>query len=402
MKKFLVFAALAIAAPAVAAPWEFAPAIDIVPATGKKVFHHLDAGNRRHIAVSDDTVAVVWEDNRDGTPRAYVATKSANEIAFGSPRLVSGEVAAYDPVIVALTKGRFLIGWEEGDAIWVRQLDAHGMRPPAALATDAGQVSLARVDDKHIAVVWSQRQGNHRQIRISTLEIGGPGNTILAGNTRLVDPNAPDAEQQYPSVAAVGGQRTVAWEDRRRGHTVLYVSHAPDGKKFNVPTALNEVPPKRSDVYGKGTGVMRVSLVPHGERGVAAIWLDKRELAVGYDVYAGFSADGGKQFGPNEKVQDDFGNNITQWHAAIGANRKGVVAAAWDDDREGNADIWLSWRGAEGWSDDLAVPGASGPGQQEAPAIAIDEAGNLHLIWIERADPNAPTRLRYVYGRYVD
>jgi len=61
--------------------------------------------------------------------------------------------------------------------------------------------------------------------------------------------------------------------------------------------------------------------------------------------------------------------------------------------------VWLSWRDKEGWSDDLAVPGASGPGVQSAPSIAMDEAGNLHLAWVEKADLNSPSRIRYVFGR---
>jgi len=400
MRRTITLAWLAFAAPASAAPWEFAPPIEVTAIAGKGVFHHLDAGDRKHIAISGGTVAVVWEDNRDGTPRAYVATKATTAEGFGTSRQVSGDSAAYDPVALALPKKRFLIGWEEGDAVWVRMLSEQGLGPPSAIATHAGHVSLAQLDDKRAVVVWSQRDGTHRQIRLATLAIGEAMAPVYAGAASTVDPNPPEAEQQYPTVVAVGSPLTVAWEDRRRGHTVLYYSHASDGKRFGTPQALNEVPPKRSQIYGKGTGVMRVALVRYGKNGVAAVWLDKRDLAVGYDVYGGRSEDGGASFGPNEKVQDEFGNNIRQWHAAIGANLDGVVAATWDDDREGSADVWLSWRGEQGWSDDLAVPGASGPGEQEAPAMAIDDAGNLHLIWLERADANAPTRLRYLFGRY--
>jgi len=397
----IIFLALALVATSTAraAPWEFDPAIDVVPAAGKGVFHHLDAGDRKHLATGDGVIAVVWEDNRDGTPRVYAATKSKTGDGFSTARRISGDSAAYDPVILALPRNRFLVGWEEGEAVWVRMLGEQGLGPPSAIVTHAGQVSLAQRDDKNVVAVWSQHDGDQRQIRFATLAIGELVAPVYAGAARAVDAGAATAAQQYPTVAAVGSGLTVAWEDRRRGHTVLYYSHAGDGKKFGEPQALNEVPPKRSPIYGKGTGVMRVSLVRYGSNGVAAVWLDKRELAVGYDVYGAVSNDGGASFGANEKVQDEFGNNIRQWHAALAGNRDGLLAVAWDDDREGTGDIWLSWRGAEGWSDDLAVPGASGTGVQEAPALAIDTAGDLHLIWIDRSDTNAPTRLRYLQGR---
>ena len=109
---------------------------------------------------------------------------------------------------------------------------------------------------------------------------------------------------------------------------------------------------------------MRVVLSNAGPQGVAAVWADKRDFLAGYDVYAAFASGPRYKFGANEKVQDDFGNEIAQWHPAIAANRQGTVAAVWDDDRDGTPDIWLAWRTANGWSDNLAVPGASGPGVQ--------------------------------------
>ena len=93
---------------------------------------------------------------------------------------------------------------------------------------------------------------------------------------------------------------------------------------------------------------------------MVAVWLDKRDFLSGYDVYAAFSSDGGRSFGRNLKVQDGFGENIAQWHAAVAANNQGRVVAVWDDDRDGNSDIWLAnWTG-KGYSDNVAVPAASG------------------------------------------
>jgi hypothetical protein len=144
---------------------------------------------------------------------------------------------------------------------------------------------------------------------------------------------------------------------------------------------------------------MRVALASHGRDEVVAVWADKRDFQSGYDVYGGFARGPALSFGPNEKVQDQFGDNVAQWHPAVAANASARVVAAWDDDRDGSPDVWLSWRGAEGWSDDLAVPGASGPGVQSDPSLALDDAGNLHMAWVEKADLNSPSRIRYLFGR---
>jgi hypothetical protein len=81
--------------------------------------------------------------------------------------------------------------------------------------------------------------------------------------------------------------------------------------------------------------------------------------------------------------------------------QSGLLAVAWDDDRDGSPDIWLSWRAASGWSENIAVPGAAGAGIDSSPAMAVDEGGHLHLVWIEQQSAVAPTRLRYIEGRLV-
>jgi hypothetical protein len=60
----------------------------------------------------------------------------------------------------------------------------------------------------------------------------------------------------------------------------------------------------------------------------------------------------------------------------------------------------FSWKTGGGWSPDLVVPGASGEGYQGSAAIAGDPQGDLHSIWLERADPSSPTRLRYLRGDF--
>jgi hypothetical protein len=135
-----------------------------------------------------------------------------------------------------------------------------------------------------------------------------------------------------------------------------------------------------------------------GSSEVLAVWADKRKYWEGYDIYAaGYLGNG--RFGPNTKVQDEFGDFARQWHAAVAGDINGRVAVAWDDEREENSDIMLSWREDGGWSEDLPLPDASGDGQQAHPSIVMDAEGNLHVAWVERAEKDGPTRLRYQFGR---
>lgn len=383
---------------AVAAGWNFSPPLEVTPVAVDGVFHHLESAGRKNIAVSDGTVAVIWEDNHTGSPQAYAGFKPAGSGKFIQPVPVSVGKAAYEPVIAEIGSGRFIMAWEQDEGVWIRTGGPAGLEPAQRLASGgARHAGLAVLEDGNIYVVWTAPNPRFSHIRLTKLRPKSETRTLEFSAPVIVDPVPPTTDQLYPSVAANGDGVTVAWEDRRGGHTVLMHSHSTDAKRFAVPVILNEQMARQTTKFGKGLGVMRVVLTSYGERGVAAAWLDKRSFTEGYDVYAGFSPDG-KRFGKNQKAQDEFAAGAAQWHTAIAGDRSSRIALAWDDARDGDADVWLTWPEDNEWSADLNVPGASGPGWQTDPTVTLDENGNLHLAWIERAEPNGPTRVRYALG----
>ncbi len=189
------------------------------------------------------------------------------------------------------------------------------------------------------------------------------------------------------------GSVTVVWEDRRHRHTVPMTSHSRDGKSFAPPARLTDRKSGSVDGLGAGTGAMRPTLTAWGELGIAAVWLDKRDFLSGYDVFAAFDP-GTRSFGRNIKVQDNFGDNMAQWHALVVGDASGKLVALWDDARDGTPDVWLSEWAGEAFGDDLAVPAAAGPGGQSDPVATLDAAGALHVVWLDR-DEAAGTRIRY-------
>lgn len=112
--------------PATAAPWTFGEKITVAQTSKANTFHHVESSGRKNIAVSGDSVGVIWEDNRGGVPQVYVAFKSIQSSAFEPAWRVSDAaprahtLPAYEPVIVALGAGRFLMGWEQDSGVWVR------------------------------------------------------------------------------------------------------------------------------------------------------------------------------------------------------------------------------------------------------------------------------------------
>jgi hypothetical protein len=398
IRGWLALTLLGAALPSAAAPWEFGAPFDVAGAPRPGVFHHLDAGSRQHLSISGDTVALVWEDNRSGSAQVHGAFKSLKASRFSPPQRFSTGTSASEPVIAALGGERFLVAWEQDGAVWARTAAPTGLGAPRKLADNAMHISLGTDTTRRLYAAWSERRHALAHIRVARLVLDDAGG-VRADTSRQVETETPVADQLYPSIALTAQGGLIAWEDRRHGHTLLLYSMLSGDSTFTVPQILNEQPARMQVVYGKGMGVARVGLSRYGQDAVAAVWLDKRDFLSGYDVYAAMSRVGGRSFGANQKVQDDFGSNIAQWHAAIAGNHRGDLVAVWDDDRDDTSDVWLSWRTDSGWSENYAIPVASGPGQQVSPALAFDTRGDLHLAWLEREFPEAPTRLRYAWGR---
>ena len=371
------------------AAWVWSEPLTVNSVRSSAIFPHLESANRQGVAVSGDTVGVVWEDNRDGSPQCYLATKPAAAATF-LPEIRLSRSDCYEPGVVALGGGRFVAAWEEAGKVHARVLPGG-----AALKlsdAEAVQVTLAMRGDRLYAA-WAEQAGRFRRIVVAQLALAA--DALSVKTAQPVEAGTPSDEQGWPALAVAGdGSVTVAWEDRRARHTVPMVSYSHDGRSFAPPARLTDKKSGSAQGLGAGTGAMRPTLTAWGEHGVAAAWLDKRDFLSGYDVYAALDDGGTGRFGRNLKVQDSFGDNMAQWHAQIVGDAGGRLLTVWDDARDGTPDVWLAdWNGAA-FGDNAAVPAAAGPGAQSDPVAALDAAGRLHVVWLDR-DDTAGTRIRY-------
>lgn len=363
-----------------------------------KLYPHLESAGRGNLAASDDRLAVVWEDNRDGSPQVYAALRALDRPGFAAPLRLSSGKEAYEPVIVGLGAGRFLAAFEQDGKVAARVFSATATGRIVTLdGATAAQITLAAGKGR-LHAAWGRRDG--RFLRLVSAPLTVSGMKVSAGTARAVDLSPAQDEQLYASLVATAEGYAIAWEDRRAGHTRLMTATSDDGAQWSAPQPLNEIPRSSSAAalgLGRGPGVTRVSLAGDGAATVAAVWMDKRDFLSGYDIYAGVSTDHGTSFGPNEKAQDAFGAEKPQWHPAIAITPHGVVAA-WDDPRDDTPDIWLSTRlGEKDWSDDFSVTGAAGPGSQDNPVL-LWRGGRLHLAWVHKGEDGA--QVRYAQGKW--
>jgi hypothetical protein len=380
-------------------PWSFSTKLALTPEPADGVFHHLDGAGRKHIAVSANTVAVVWEDNHSGDPQIYVATKLVDQDHFSNSLQVSNGTEAYEPAVTALQQNRFVLVWEQDGGVFTSLLQGESLSEPKRLSdisNIASHASLAAFGQQVFAV-WREQQGRSWQLLVARLEI--IENRLRPVSVNPIEAQALSQAVLFPSIAAGSAGLCVAWEDRRMGHTRLLFSHSNDAIEFSQPAYLNEFFSNRN-IYDKGNGVTRVSLNGFAGDQVLAAWMDKRRGGSGYGIYAALGDEGGESFGPNEKVHGEKGDKQPHYNPATAGNVAGAFAVAWDDFRSGDSDIWLSHYTEDyEWSEDFSPSPAFGPGEQTHPSLAMDAEGGLHLVWIERGDPLSATRLWYSYGK---
>jgi len=379
---------LAVLAWPAQAAWEWGAPLTVNSVRGAAVFPHLESANRQGVAVSGDTVGVVWEDNRDRSPQCYLAMKPSAAANF-QPEIRLSQADCYEPVVMALDAGRFVAAWEEAGRVHARVLP--GGKALQLSKAEAVQITLAMRGNR-VYAAWAEQAGRFRRIVVARLTL--QGDALGVKTAQPVEAAMPSDEQGWPALAVAGdGSVTVAWEDRRSRHTVPMVSHSRDGHGFALPARLTDHKSGSVDGLGAGTGAMRPTLTAWGEQGLTAVWLDKRDFLSGYDVYAA-SDTGTRRFGKNIRVQDSFGDNMAQWHATVVGDASGRLVALWDDARDGTPDVWLADWDGKAFGDNETVPAASGPGAQSDPVATLDAAGFLHVVWLDR-DEAAGTRIRY-------
>ncbi|MDH3280394.1 MAG: hypothetical protein OEQ18_04620 [Gammaproteobacteria bacterium] len=378
--------------------WQFEPAVDITGVPVEGVFHHIESAGRRNIAIAEGEIGVVWEDNRDGRPAIYLSRRMVGDSQVAQAQRLSGTGEAYEPTIVPFAAG-FAIAWEEGGKIRAAYVQSEGLTDVINLGRgESTQAALVPGKQGELLALWSE-QGD-RDAKITAAMLALENGRLAPGVPFAADIKPFTGDQNYPSGAWHGnlGVFVIAWEDRRYENVVLFSAIGDGNVKFSLPMQVNGLRAPQSGQYGVASGAARIALTPF--RGaVAATWADKRNFQFGYDIFASFAQTSGR-FGQDMLVQDGFAEGYEQWHPAI-ASQADTLVVAWDDDRDGSSDIWISEYVDGQWSDDLALPGGFGPGAQTHPSIALDSRGGLHAVWVDRAQDNGPTRLRYVHGQRV-
>jgi len=352
------------------------------------------------VSASGSRVYVVWEDNRaagglthdiyfnrslDGG-KTWLGTDVRLDDAPGTAYSVSAAIASSgDHVFVAWSDLRDYP--QSASMYFNRSLDAGttwlatNVRLDVGLGTLSSHARLVCVGDK-VHAVWHEGSG----IRYAwSPSAGEPGSwtlpVLISGIGTAYYP---------PSLAVSGTNVFVAWSAPVAGgyETILF-TRSLGGGSFDLPVVLETQPPvvpaghsSRPEVAASGTDVF-------------VVWEDGRNGMLGTfnrDIYLNRSSDSGGTWLATD-VRLDVGSP-----AGTAASGKPVIAlgtgvgptkvyVAWEDTRNGNADIWFNRSGDAGatWlASDLRLDVGTMPGSSHSyqPQIAAVGLG-VGVLWVD-------------------
>jgi len=116
-----------------------------------------------------------------------------------------------------------------------------------------------------------------------------------------------------------------------------------------------------------------------------AVWQDNRNGDA--DVYFSYRPSGGA-WQPNVRI-DDATESTDADYASIAVDSSGTAYAVWRDNRNGNYDIYFSCcLSGSSWQPNVRVDDATGATDACRPRIAVDSSGSAYGVWYDIRNGN--------------
>jgi hypothetical protein len=337
---------------------------------------------------------VVWLDWRNGYQDIYSQRYNSIGVAQGVNTKVNDDAGAdqRDPSIAMDGSGNFVIVWVDernsyyNSDIYSQRYDSSGIAQGVntKVNDDAGTAdqwysSVAMNGSGNFVVVWvDERSVNNWDIYFQRYN----SSRIALGVNTKVNDSVGLASQNVPSIAMDGsGNFVVVWHDWRHGNPdIYYQMYNPSGIVQGVNTKVND---------DAGTADQRYSSVAMDVTGnFVIVWQDERNGDY-YEVYSQKYNSSGIAMGVNTKVND--AGAAGQDPPSIAMDLSGNFVVLWKDWRNGNWDIYYQRYNSSGIAQGVntKVNDDDGTADQNLPSIAMDLSGNFVVVWQDDRNGNS-------------
>jgi hypothetical protein len=335
---------------------------------------------------------VVWSDYRKGNHDIYAQRYNEAGTKQGANFIVNddgGDNWQYDPDVAIDKNGNFIIVWTDyrnkNYDIYAQRYKADGAKQGSNFqvsdnsGTTTQSAPAVEIDGNgNFVVLWQDTRNGDYDIYAQYFNSGG---SKQGGNYQVSSENGNNL-QNLPALAmAANGNWLAVWYDFRNGekNTDIYAQRftggsTKQGTNFQVNNEAGSSWQDYPDIAANSNG------------NYVVVWRDERHGD--YDVYAQlFSTNG--PMGANFRVNDDNGNSL-QGANTVAIDNAGNFIIVWQDERNGNADIYAQRCTSNGTKvgANFLVNDQSGASLQSHPAIAIDANGNFIVVWQDDRNGN--------------
>ncbi len=332
--------------------------------------------------------------------RGLVDTASASS-SFGPPVRVNADAANDQgaPAVAPLPFQEPFIAWQDArcgseDIYTSRSHNNFTSYGPDKRADDSlgssSQIepAVAVASNGTIYVVWQDNRRNAFDYDIY-LTKSTDGGATFKRNVKVDDSNVSKSSwQERPSIAVTSkGDIYVAWQDDRTGQIRIRGALSTNGgSSFS---ASREISPTASV-----NGQSGVQLLSQGDK-IFAVFMDTPTGTA--HPYLSISPVGGKAFSTAVRLDSTGLPGAAQRDVCLSALPSGGIVAAWSDSRNGDWDVYMTYVSPTGSvARDFKVSDGVLGDNQESPAIATDQTGNIYTAWQDDRDSLSAVRFAYL------
>jgi len=388
-----------------------------------KINDDTPATDQRNPSISADLAGnfvVCWEDDRNEYQDIYAQRFANDATPLGINFQVNIDTVnsyQYYSEISADEIGNFLITWEDhrfgfnGDIFAQSYLyDGTAVDVNYKVNDDAGSAnqtgpSIAKDSNDNFMIAWVDHRNGYSDIYTQLFSSDG---TTLGNNFKVNDDTSAYAIYGGPSIASdAAGNFVIAWDDYRNEYwgEIYAQRFSNDGTALGPNFKVNNL--GASVVYGatvacKKNGDFIIVWGDAEDGGKDQLHfrhlIDRKGLKFDLlienkgsepDIWAQQYLSDGTALGGNFKVNDDVGNT-EQTFPAIAIDSSGNFFIAWEDNRNGDWDIYVQRYLSDGTPLDsnFKVEDSVFSDNQRLPSISSDETGNFIISWIDKRNGN--------------
>jgi hypothetical protein len=335
----------------------------------------------------------IWGDWRNSNWDVYFAKSIDSGNSWESPDIMvnSGPQNQTYPSIAVDSAGIIYVVWEDDrngdkDIYFAKSIDGglNWSNPNIRVSFDTlgrGSPNMSQVapeiavdSDGNIYVVWQDDRWSDDDIFFAKSSDGGA--TWGVENTRVNSDAAPSPDQKNPTMTLdSSGTIYVAWSQGSGSTNDIYFSKSADGgTNWSDPHRLVNTEPGTDDRANPSIGVDSMG-------NIFIAWQDNRNG--NYDIYFASSSDGGTIWS-NPNIRVDNATSGLQYTPSMAVTESGTLYLTWQDSRNTDLDIYFAYSIDKGqtWVESSSSVNNDNLGKvQRYPKVAVGPTGPVYVVW---------------------